>query len=162
MFGFNFAPRGWALCQGQVLPISQNTALFSLLGTYFGGNGTTNFGLPNLQSRVPLSMGTGQGLSSYTIGQAGGTENVTLLATQLPAHGHSVNASSATAGGDRPAGAVLARPGANIYASAPDGTTVMNTGMIGNAGGGQPHSNIAPYLTLNFCIALQGIYPTRD
>jgi len=162
MFGFNFAPTGWAMCNGQLLPISQNTALFSLLGTQFGGNGTSTFALPNLQSRVPIHQGQGSGLSSYVIGQSGGFENVTLLATQLPAHSHSVNASSATAAAGRPAGAVPAHPSADIYASAPDGATVMNAGMIANTGGNQPHGNIQPYLTLNFCIALQGIFPSRN
>lgn len=162
LFGFNFAPVGWAMCQGQLLPISQNTALFSLLGTSYGGNGTTTFALPDLRSRVPLSMGQGAGLSNYVIGQAGGNENVTLLASQLPAHSHSVNASSTAAAADRPAGAVLGHAGVNTYAAGPDGATVMNAGMIANTGGSQPHSNLQPFLTLNFCIALQGIYPSRN
>lgn len=162
MFGFNFAPIGWAQCNGQVLPISQNTALFSLLGTFYGGNGTSNFALPDLRSRVAVHEGQGTGLAQYVIGQRGGVENVTLLGTQLPAHSHSVNASSATAVEARPAGAVLAHAGASVYASAPDGATVMNSGMISNTGGNQPHPNVQPYLTVNFCIALQGIFPSRN
>jgi microcystin-dependent protein len=144
MFGFNFAPVGWAMCNGQLLPITQNTALFSLLGTTFGGNGTTNFALPDLRSRVPNHEGQGSGLSQYELGQSGGAENVTLLSSQLPAHGHSVNVSSAAAADGRPAGNVLAHAGTNIYAPAPDGATVMNGGMIANTGGNQPHANIQP------------------
>lgn len=168
MFGFNFAPVGWAFCQGQLLPISQNVALFSLLGTFYGGDGRTTFALPDLRSRVPLGMGQGTGLSNYTIGQAGGTETVTLSVTQLPSHNHAVNASDArdfslfgpSDRSDSPAGHVLGR--ADIYADAPDGTTVMNAGMIGDTGGGGPVGIIQPYLTLNFCIALFGIFPSRS
>ena len=162
IFGFNFAPTGWAMCDGQLLPIAQYTALFSLLGTYFGGNGTSNFGLPDLRARVPISMGQGAGLSNYVLGQLGGAEAVALLAGQLPAHSHSVNASDGAPVLTRPAGAVPARASADIYASAPDGTTVMNAGMIASAGGNQPHPNMQPYLTLNFCIALQGVFPPRS
>jgi microcystin-dependent protein len=162
IFGFNFAPIGWAMCNGQLLPINQNTALFSLIGTYFGGNGTTTFGLPDLRSRVPINMGQGSGLSEYVLGQVGGAENVALLATQVPSHSHSVNASDGAAGSTRPAGGVLGRAGSDIYAAAPDGSTVMNTGMIANSGGNQPHQNMQPYLTLNFCIALQGVFPPRN
>jgi microcystin-dependent protein len=168
IFGFNFAPVGWAMCQGQLLPISQNVALFSLLGTFYGGNGTSNFALPDLRSRVPLGLGQGTGLSNYAIGQAGGAETVTLSVTQLPAHNHAVNASDAAGvslfgpsdRSDSPKGHVLGR--AEIYADRPDGTTVMNAEMIGNTGGGSPVSVIQPYLALNFCIALQGIYPSRS
>jgi microcystin-dependent protein len=162
MFGFNFAPQGWAMCNGQLLPISQNTALFALIGTFYGGNGTTNFALPNLQSSVAIHQGQGPGLSPYEIGQSGGTENVTLLQGQMPEHTHVVNASQSPGTGTRPAGAVLARATADIYAAAADGSTTMNAGTIGSAGGGQPHSNIQPYLTVNFCIALQGIFPSRN
>ena len=161
MFGFNFPPRGWALCNGQLLSIAQNSALFSLLGTFYGGDGQSTFALPNLQSRVAIHTGQGTGLSPYALGQAGGTENVTLIAQQMPAHSHSVDANAAAATYARPAGSVLARTTADIYAAAPDGTT-MNAGMIAASGGGQPHPNIQPYLVLNFCIALQGIYPSRN
>lgn len=161
-FGFNFAPVGWAMCNGQLLPINQNTALFSLLGTYFGGNGTTTFGLPDLRSRVPIHMGQGSGLSEYVLGQFGGDENVALQATQLPSHSHPVNANDGAASSTRPAGGVLARSGSDIYAGSPDGSTVMNTTMIANSGGNQAHPNIQPYLTLNVCIALVGVYPSRS
>ena len=167
MFGFNFAPQGWAFCAGQLLPIQQNTALFSLLGTTYGGNGVQTFGLPNLQSRVPIGMGTGPGLSNYVIGQSGGTENVTLLTTQIPAHTHQM-----TASGDIP---TLNAASGNSLASSPRGGTQMpNVYAAGfttpvtmgsttsQAGGNQPHSNIQPYLAINYCIALQGIFPARN
>lgn len=162
MFGFQFAPTGWAMCNGQLLPISQNTALFSLLGTTYGGNGTSTFALPNLQSSVAIHQGQGVGLSPYVIGQNGGTENVTLTQGQMPLHGHVVNASGSPGANTRPAGGVLARATTDIYATAPDGSTTMNPGTIGNAGGSQPHTNIQPYLVINFCIALQGIFPSRN
>jgi microcystin-dependent protein len=162
MFGFNFAPEGWAMCNGQLLPINQNQALFALLGTFYGGNGTSNFALPNLQSSVAIHQGQGPGLSPYVLGQVGGVENVTLTLGQMPTHNHQVGANAAPASSSRPAGTALARSTADIYASAPDGSTTMNAGMIGNAGSSQPHPNIQPYLVLNFCIALQGIFPSRN
>ena len=162
MFGFNFAPVGWAFCNGQLLPISQNTALFSLLGTFYGGNGTTNFALPNLQSRVAIHNGQGSGLSSYDIGQAGGTETVTLLPAQMPAHSHSVHADANEARSADPVGHLLAKAATHVYTGRPAGSTLMNSGMVGDSGGGEPHSNIQPYLVLNFCIALQGIFPARS
>jgi microcystin-dependent protein len=161
MFGFNFAPQGWAMCNGQTLPISQNQALFSLLGTTYGGNGQTTFQLPDLRGRLANHAGQGTGLSPYVLGQNGGTENVTLVQGQMPTHAHSVLANGSPATATRPGGAVLARTTADIYAAAPDGTT-MNAGMIGTAGGSQPHPNLQPYLTVNFCIALQGIFPSRN
>jgi microcystin-dependent protein len=160
-FGFNFAPSGWATCNGQLLPISQNTALFSLLGTFYGGDGITTFALPNLQSRVGVHQGQGQGLSPYQIGEVSGTENVTLLTNQMPQHSHGLIANAGTAGVSRPGGAVLARTSANTYAATPDGTA-MNTGAIGAAGGNQPFGIIQPFLALNFCIALFGIFPARS
>jgi len=163
LFAFNFAPVGWALCNGQLLSISQNAALFSLVGTYYGGDGISTFALPNLQSRVPIGQGQGPGLSPYNIGQTGGLENVTLTGNQMPTHTHSVEASAVKGGLDSPAGAV---PGLNNkekdYDAAPDGTTTMNASMIGTAGAGQPHPNIQPYLAITYCIALQGIYPSRN
>ncbi|HWF49166.1 MAG TPA: tail fiber protein [Solirubrobacteraceae bacterium] len=162
MFGFNFAPQGWAFCNGQTLPIAQNTALFALLGTQYGGNGQTTFALPNLQSRVAIHQGTGVGLSNYQMGETGGVESVTLISQQMPAHSHPVNVSGAPGTATRPDGAVPARATVDIYAPAPDGTTPMNAGMIGNTGGSQPHTNIQPYLAVNFCIALQGIFPSRN
>lgn len=162
MFGFNFAPQGWALCNGQTLPINQNQALFSLLGTTYGGDGTTTFALPDLQSRVAVHQGQSPGLSAYGIGQAGGAESVTLLPAQMPAHTHSVHASGGPAEAQRPGGRALARASTDIYVAKPDGSTVMNAGMLGDAGGSDPHPNIQPYLVLNFCIALQGIFPAQS
>ena len=162
MFGFNFPPQGWAFCDGQLLSISQNAALFSLLGTTYGGDGESNFALPDLRSRVPVSQGQGEGLSSYAEGQAGGTETVTLAAAQMPAHTHAVSASSSPAASERPAGRVLARSPDHSYIPEPDTDTVMNAKMIGEAGNSQPHDNIQPYLALNFCIALQGVFPARE
>jgi microcystin-dependent protein len=161
LMAFNFPPKGWALCNGQTLPINPNQALFSLLGTTYGGNGQTTFALPNLQSRVGIHQGQGVGLSTYTIGQVSGSENVTLTTGQMPVHGHGLVANAGTAGASRPDGAVLARTATNTYAASPDGTA-MNAGAIGQAGGGQPHTNIQPFLCLNFCIALQGIFPSRN
>ena len=162
MFGFNFAPQGWALCNGQLLPISQNTALFSLLGTTYGGDGRTTFALPDMRSRVPVCQGQGPGLSSYAEGQAGGAETVTLAAAQMPGHTHPVKASSSAAASDQPEGRALARSASHIYTAKPDASTVMNTDMLGDAGGSQPHDNIQPYLAVNFCIALNGIFPSRS
>jgi len=171
MFGGNFAPTGWALCNGQLLSISQNTALFSLLGTTFGGDGQTNFALPNLQGRVAVHFGQGAGLSPYTLGQQGGSEQITLTINQTPAHSHAATitvAGSAHADAHSPAGAVLGGgPGRDVYASSgPDGSTVMNahmaTASVAMAGGNLPHPNIQPYTCVNFIIALQGIYPSRS
>ena len=162
MLGFNFAPQGWAPCNGQLLSISQNTALFSLLGTTYGGDGTTTFALPDLRSRVPVGQGQGPALSSYVEGQAGGAETVTLTAIQMPGHTHVVKASSSAAGSDQPEGRALARSASHIYAAKPDTSTVMNADMLGDAGGSQPHDNIQPYLAVNFCIALTGVFPARS
>ena len=157
--GFNFAPRGWAQCNGQILPIAQNTALFSLLGTTYGGNGQTTFALPDLRSRVPIHVGQGPGLSSYDLGQAAGTETVTLNINEIPAHNHLLGANAEEGAASNPSGQVPAKGG--IYGAAPDGT-LMNPTVITNTGGSQPHANIQPYLTLNFCIALEGIFPSRN
>jgi len=162
MFGFNFAPQGWALCDGQVLPISQNEALFTLLGTTYGGDGTTTFALPNLQSRVPIHQGQGAGLSNYVAGTAGGTETVELTATQMPSHSHWVKASSSAAASNTPKGSALAQSASHTYTAKPDTSTLMNVNMIGHTGGSAPHDNIQPYLTVNFCIALIGIYPAQS
>jgi microcystin-dependent protein len=164
IFPFNFAPTGWALCNGQLLPISQNTALFSLLGTYYGGNGTSTFGLPNLQGNVPVDYGQGAGLSLYNIGQTGGSQTVTLLQTQMPSHSHGVHA-FASAGGQNPGPTTtwseLTQRGQNAYTPSSAQNVSMNAAALSVTGGGQPHNNLQPYLTLNFCIALQGIYPSR-
>ncbi|HKE74978.1 MAG TPA: tail fiber protein [Acidimicrobiales bacterium] len=159
LFGFGWAPVGWALCNGQLLSISSNTALFSLLGTTYGGNGQTTFGLPDLRGRVPVGQGQGPGLSNYDLGEVAGVENVTLINTQMPAHGHAVQGSAgATSKG--PAGLV---PGFNaagaIYATG-DGTQMAGN-MIGASGNGQAHENRQPYLGACYCIATEGIYPSR-
>lgn len=158
---YNFAPRGWAFCNGQILPIAQNTALFSLLGTTFGGNGQTTFALPDLRGRVPNSAGQGPGLSSYDLGQVGGTENTTLTVNNLASHNHSANCFSDDANAAVPSGNVLANAPSNMYATvAPNAQ--MNPLAIGLTGGNQPFSILGPYLTLNFCIALEGIFPSRN
>lgn len=159
LFPYTFAPRGWAFCQGQILGIAQNTALFSLLGTTYGGNGQTTFGLPDLRGRVAVSSGQGPGLSPYSLGQQGGTESVSLTQNQMPLHAHLVNASSVSPNASRPGNAFLAANGP--YQAAPDGTT-MAPGMIQGTGGNQPHENRQPYTTLNYCIALEGIFPSRN
>ena len=159
IFPYNFAPRGWAFCGGQNLPIAQNTALFSLLGTTYGGNGQTTFALPDLRSRVPLHSGQGPGLSSYTLGEVTGTESVTLTVNQMPTHNHLAASTQATAGATRPQNNFPSGGGA--YATATDNTT-MNPGHILNAGGNQPVGIVQPILALNFCIALEGIFPSRN
>ncbi len=160
IFGGNFAVRGYALCDGQLLSIAQNTALFALLGTTFGGNGQTTFGLPDLRGRFPMHFGQGPGLSPRSLGEAGGVETVPLLSSQMPAHTHNSLASSAPGTTDAPSGAYPARPASSIptYGTTPD----VAMGAGGVAGGGQPHENMPPYLVLNFQIALQGIFPPRD
>lgn len=164
IFACNFAPTGWAFCDGQILPISQNTALFSLLGTTYGGDGRTTFALPNLQGAAPLMPGQGSGLSLRSLGETGGATNITLLTTEIPMHTHTVNAS--TTGGTQidPSNQVWAvagvARGTRMYTATANATT-MNPASLAISGSGQPHNNLMPYLTLNFCIALQGIYPPR-
>lgn len=162
MFGFNFAPSGWATCDGQLLSIAQNTALFSLLGTQFGGNGQTNFALPDLRGRVPLHQGQGPGLSPRTMGESSGSEAVTLLSSQLPAHTHPFTPPCSTddPNAGSPKNNFPASVGTPIYATTANGN--MGAGTTGPAGGSQPHSNLQPFLTVNFCIALQGIFPSRS
>ncbi len=160
---YNFAPSGWAFCQGQLLPVSQNTVLFSLLGVTYGGDGRATFGLPDLRGRAPLSSGQGPGLQNYVLGQAGGQETVTLLASEMPAHTHAVQASNGPANQQSPAGGVLATEPTGqtaMYSNTAPNTT-LSAAALASAGGGQPHENRAPFLTLNFCIALQGTIPTR-
>ncbi|HEX3681337.1 MAG TPA: tail fiber protein [Bryobacteraceae bacterium] len=165
MFGGNFAPYGWALCNGQTLSISQNSALFSLIGTYYGGDGVTTFQLPNLQSRVAIHQGQGVGLSPYVIGQNGGTENVTLSTQQMPQHNHTVATFNGPGNGQHPSNSLLASTTSATdkpyTSSASDGTT-LNTNAVSFAGSSQPHPNIQPYLCVTFIIALQGIYPSRN
>lgn len=162
----NFAPQGWALCNGQLMPIQQNAALFSILGTTYGGDGIRTFALPNFQGRLPLHWGNGQGLTPYVIGEQTGTENVTLLPTNLPAHTHPVMASNAAAAQAAPDNNVWAvpvdstgAPGAGF--NAPPANATLSPLAIGMAGGTQPHSNIQPVLALTFIIALTGIFPSR-
>jgi microcystin-dependent protein len=159
MFSGNFAPRGWAFCNGQVLAISQATALFSLLGTQYGGNGQTTFALPNFQARVPIHQGQGPGLSPYEVGQAGGSPTETLTVSQLPPHAHPIGTTTAAATtGSSAGGPALAAASTNAY-GAP-----VNMGQMGSqiVGGNQPHANTQPYLGINFIIALQGIFPARN
>jgi microcystin-dependent protein len=164
IFGFNFAPRGWAMCNGQILPIAQNTALFSLLGTTYGGNGQTTFALPNLQSRWPLHFGQGPGLSAYDLGQQAGSENVTLTINNMPAHQHpvTINANGSEAGQAKPGGKYLGKSDSLIYANTTDNTPMGAQPPTGLTGGSQPTGIIQPYLALNFCIALEGIFPSRN
>jgi len=163
-FPFNFAPKGWALCNGQLLPINQNQALFSLLGTYYGGNGTTTFALPNLQGNCVVHMGTGAG-NAYVIGQTGGESTHKLAVNEMPTHAHTPVGSSAAATTGNPAGAYpAAQPsttGATPYATAASTAVLLATGSSNNVGG-QAHENRPPFLVLNFCIALAGIFPSRN
>jgi microcystin-dependent protein len=164
IFPFNFAPRGWAWCDGQLMPLSQNTALFSLLGTTYGGNGQSNFALPDLQGRVPMHPGQGPGLSLHDLGETGGSETVTLLESEIPSHTHTLRADAADpADVQAPSAAVvLARSsGGNAYQSSAAGLVSMAPEMLASAGGDQPHNNLQPYLTFHFNIALQGVYPPR-
>jgi microcystin-dependent protein len=163
VFPFNFAPTGWAMCNGQVMAISQNTALFSLLGTQFGGNGTSTFALPNLQGSVPLDAGFGPGLSQRVIGEVGGSPTVTLTVSEIPAHSHSV-VCAAGSNATSPANAAFGGEGRGkppAYAPSSGTKVNMSSSAVAHTGGGLPHDNMQPYLVLNFCIALQGIFPAR-
>lgn len=161
IFPFNFAPRGWAWCDGQLLPISQNTALFSLLGTTYGGNGKSNFALPDLQGRAPMHPGQGPGLSLHDLGETGGSETVSLLESEIPSHSHSMRASQADGGNRSPQAEMLATGlGIGMYA-APGPLTNLSDNALAPAGGDQPHNNMQPYLTFYFNIALQGVFPPR-
>jgi microcystin-dependent protein len=160
IFSFNFAPKGWALCNGQLLPINQNQALFSLLGTTYGGNGQTNFALPDLRGRVPFHFD-----GNFNLGQAGGQEVHTLTLAEMPAHVHSLvpgsNASNVAAAQAIPIGNFLANSGKSAFTTAVP-NSAMGAGTVSAVGGSQPHENRSPFLTLNFCIALQGIFPSRN
>ena len=162
MFGGNFAPRGWALCDGQLLPIAQNAALFSILGTTYGGDGRTTFGLPDLRGRVPMHPGNGPGLSSRRLGERGGAENVQLNVNQMPSHNHGVqqNCSSEKGLSTRPEGNYPAVTAGASYAESFDGQ--MGTDVVGNNGGGQGHANVQPFQCVNYIIALQGTFPSRS
>lgn len=161
MFPFNFAPKGWAWCDGQLLPLSQNTALFSLLGTTYGGNGKSNFALPDLQGNAPMFYGQGPGLSLYDIGQFSGSSTVTLLESEIPAHNHTLRGTSDDAESSDSNGQAMSRATTAVYsASVPNAT--MSPNALAPSGGGQPHNNMMPFLTFYFCIALQGIFPPRS
>jgi microcystin-dependent protein len=162
IFGFNFAPRGWATCDGQLLPISQNTALFSLLGTTYGGDGRSTFGLPNLQGRAPMHPGQGPGLSLRDLGETGGSESVSLLQSEMPSHSHALRASSGDGTDQTPQGSYFATGvGIGQYAAA-NNLVALSPNALLTAGSGLPHNNMQPYLTVNFCIALQGVFPPRS
>ena len=162
IFPFNFAPRGWAFCDGQILPLSQNTALFSLLGTTYGGDGQSNFALPDLQGNAPMHPGQGPGLSLHDLGESGGSETVSLLESEIPSHNHAISASNSDANSQSPAGQRFAGGvgGVAFYDTAAPARNFADQALA-PAGGDQPHNNMQPYLTLNFCIALQGVYPPR-
>jgi microcystin-dependent protein len=161
IFPFNFAPTGWAFCDGQLLPISQNTALFSLLGTTYGGDGKSTFALPDLRDRAPMHWGQGPGLSLHDLGESGGSEAVTLIASELPAHSHALSGSSSAADTNNPVGALPATVSGALYGT-PQNLVAFAPESLALAGGSQPHNNMQPYLTLNFCIAMQGVFPPRS
>jgi microcystin-dependent protein len=162
IFPFSFAPTGWAFCNGQLMAISQNTALFALLGTIYGGNGKSNYALPDLQGRAPMFGGQGPGLSLRDIGETGGSATVSLLQSEIPTHSHAMVAADEAGTTNNPAGAFPARAfgrGNNLYGSG--APVAMASQMMGPTGGSQPHNNLMPYLTFNFCIAMQGVFPQR-
>jgi microcystin-dependent protein len=162
VMGFDFAPTGWAKCDGQLMPILQNTALFSLLGTFYGGDGEATYALPNLTDSVPMHQGQGPGLSERFLGEVGGAQSSTLLDSELPSHNHSLMVSTQAALGRQPPGR---RPavgdGAGLYDENTQPSTTMHVSTLAFSGGGQPHENMMPSLGLNFCIALQGVFPPR-
>jgi microcystin-dependent protein len=162
MFAGNFAPRGYLFCQGQLLPISQNTALFSLLGTTYGGNGTSNFAVPDLRGRAPIHQGQGAGLSPYVVGQPGGSETATLFQANMPSHSHSINAVAKTGNSTTPAGNLPAIGGKPEYYSTGSANTTMNASMVGPTGSSTPFSILSPYLAISYIIAITGIFPTRN
>src|SRR5687768_7038457 len=160
IFPFNFAPKGWAWCDGQLLPLSQNTALFSLLGTTYGGDGRSNFALPNLQGRAAMHPGQGPGLSLHDLGESAGSETVTLLQSEMPLHTHTLVASNEIGEDRKPGNEAMARStGGALYGSVPATPVALAPEAVPVAGGDLPHNNMMPYLTLNFCIALQGVFP---
>jgi microcystin-dependent protein len=163
IFPFNFAPKGWAFCNGQILPISQNTALFSLLGTTYGGNGQSTFALPNVEGSAPMHPGQGPGLSLHDLGEVGGSETVTLLESEMPAHSHTLMAQNQPSNLNAPSAVrSLSRSfGGNAWKQPPQTLTPMAFQAISPNGSSFPHNNMQPYLTLNFCIALQGVFPPR-
>ena len=162
MVGFNFAPRGWAFCDGQILPINQNQSLYSLLGTTYGGDGRTSFALPDMRGRVPMHVGSSNGGAEHREGQKSGEETHTLSVAEMPQHTHTAMATNNPATDDNPTSPrVLAQVGANVYISH-SSNVAMGASMIANTGGGQAHDNMQPYLAVNFCIALRGLFPSRN
>ena len=165
IFAGNFAPTGWALCNGQLLPISQNTALFSLLGTTYGGDGKSTFALPNLQGSAPMQAGQGPGLSLRSLGEIGGEQSVPLLVTEIPSHSHNANCVSAGGGTNSPANAIWAGGGRGappMYTPSSANNVQMSPAALNQTGQGSPHNNMPPYLALTFIIALQGVFPPRS
>jgi microcystin-dependent protein len=165
IFSFNYAPTGWALCNGQLLPISQNTALFSLLGTFYGGDGRSTFALPNLQDSTPMQHGQGSGLSQRSLGEASGVDSLTLLTSEIPLHTHALGGNSldpADLSVPSPQRTLALSTGVNAYQPNVSSPVAMAPQALAPAGGGLPHNNMQPYLTLSYCIALQGIFPQRQ
>lgn len=162
IFPYNFAPSGWAFCNGQLLPIAQNTALFSLVGTTYGGDGRSTFGLPDLRNRVPLHPGAGPGLTNRRLGEGGGVDTVTLTEAQMPVHGHPLRGSNFLADTPDAQGNSLARAVGHYQSDTTNNLVAMATESLPPAGGGQPHENRQPHLALGFCIALVGVYPSRS
>ena len=167
IFAGNFAPKGWAFCNGQLLPISQNTALFSLLGTTYGGDGKSTFALPDLQGRAPMFWGQGPGLSLRDLGETGGSQSVTLLQSEIPSHTHQVRGTTAAGTSTNPTDGIWAVAGSrraptSLYSPTAAAGTTMSPQALAPAGGSQPHNNMPPYLTMNFIIALQGVFPPRS
>ncbi|TGQ74621.1 phage tail protein [Mesorhizobium sp. M00.F.Ca.ET.186.01.1.1] len=161
IFPFNFAPKGWALCDGQILPLSQNTALFSLLGTTYGGDGKSNFALPDLQGRAPMHPGQGPGLSLHDLGETGGSETTALLQSEMPSHSHTMMGSEDDGAFKTPQGNFVAAGNQMYLGSNPSVNAILAPEALAQAGGSLAHNNMMPYLTCNFCIALQGVYPPR-
>ena len=160
MVGFNFAPRGWAFCDGQILPINQNQSLYSLLGTTYGGDGRTSFALPDLRGRTPIHVGSSNG-THHTQGQKSGEETHTLAVAEMPSHNHTIQASTDNASANNPTGQVFARSAERTYHELANGAG-LRSGSLLNTGGGQAHDNMQPFLAVNFCIALQGLFPSRN
>lgn len=161
LMGFNFAPRGWAFCDGQILPINQNQSLYSLLGTTYGGDGRTSFALPDLRGRAPIHTGRSNGGADHTLGQKSGEETHTLAANEMPQHDHILEAVVEDGNITNPTGHYLARSVTEVYRD-PDNLGAMRSGTVANVGGGQAHENMQPYIAVNFCIALQGLFPSRN
>ena len=164
MVGFNFAPRGWAFCDGQILPINQNQSLYSLLGTTYGGDGRTSFALPDLRGRTPIHVGRSDGGGDHRLGQKSGEETHTLSANEIPQHNHLLSGNNTAANSDEPAAThTLAQAAGNLYGEYTAASRIeMAQGAVTNVGGGQAHENMQPYLAVNFCIALQGLFPSRN